>query len=776
MKKYLIMLFVAAAAVFQSCDNNDDLWDSINDLKDRLTLLEGEVDALNGNIEAIELLYKGGATVSEVTEADGVYTIKLTDGTVIELTQGSDAQVVIPQVTIDENGNWGYWVGDDYYPLNVNATAEDGITPQFRITADGIWQVNTKGTDNEADWEDVKDTNGSSVSATGGSYTDKFFESVDVVDDMLVIQLRDGTEALKIPICPDVLCQIVDASGEPVTDIQLIPAGDSRLFTVNMRGIDNAILIKPEGWTASLTDPVDEKAVLTVTAPSAVATASLTRASANTSMDVAILATFGKYSCISKIQVQSGDPVQPTISVSVVDGSVTQSSLEIQVNLTNADKWRYLCVADGEEAITEVSAFDSAPDIPAATTEKTITDLSPLTKYTVYVVAYGNGLASDIKSVEATTTADQNDYYTSGVEINSTTYSKDSPGAETVTLAADASGDRTIPARAEQSVFFIEPKQSITYNYVMAPTSSVAVEANNIYIGRYADQRPTINVSRYLALCNSAATVAFKNLVLDFSNNIQDNYLFNFAALDKTGGIGTLIFEDCEIIFAKANLITAYNATGAIKNIIFRNSKIKYTGTGASYIFNLTNVGSTFPSVSTQLASVVVENCIVYSTQCNNVNCAFMSTGNSTLDLSNLELTVENNTFVDFRGSGTNLNNAGTFVLNQFKSISCKNNIFYSTIDTGYPAVFALTKDYSASAWPTIDMERTSNISHGGNNGQTWKMYSQVANTYYPGCTEDPKPTITIATIDGDPLSTCNTSTGEFVKDAAYADYGSSLK
>ena len=50
MKKYLILLFVAAAAVFQSCDNNDDLWDAIDDLKSRVQALETQVNALNDNI------------------------------------------------------------------------------------------------------------------------------------------------------------------------------------------------------------------------------------------------------------------------------------------------------------------------------------------------------------------------------------------------------------------------------------------------------------------------------------------------------------------------------------------------------------------------------------------------------------------------------------------------------------------------------------------------------------------------------------------------------
>ena len=48
MKKYLILIFVALAAVFQSCDNNDDLWDAIDDLKSRVQALETQVDALNG--------------------------------------------------------------------------------------------------------------------------------------------------------------------------------------------------------------------------------------------------------------------------------------------------------------------------------------------------------------------------------------------------------------------------------------------------------------------------------------------------------------------------------------------------------------------------------------------------------------------------------------------------------------------------------------------------------------------------------------------------------
>ena len=126
MKKYLILLFVAAAAVFQSCDNNDDLWDAIDDLKSRVQALETQVDALNNNVEAMKALYNEGATISEASETDGTYTLKLTNGTTLTLTQGSEAEAVIPVVSIDAQGNWQYTVdgGKSFISLNVNAVAE----------------------------------------------------------------------------------------------------------------------------------------------------------------------------------------------------------------------------------------------------------------------------------------------------------------------------------------------------------------------------------------------------------------------------------------------------------------------------------------------------------------------------------------------------------------------------------------------------------------------------------------------------------------------------
>ena len=305
MKKYLILIFVALAAVFQSCDNNDDLWDAIDDLKSRVQALETQVDALNGNIEALQKLY-GGATISKVETSDGKYVVTLTNGETIELVQGSEAVAVIPIVSINDKGEWQVSTdnGATFTSLGVKAVAEDGTTPRFRIDeATGYWQVSYDG---GTSFENVKDTKGQPVKAIGsGTVTDKFFEEVKVDGGDLYIRLLGGEE-LRIPIVSDFFCRIVT----PTEGVQTFDAGATKRFVVEIRGVEQVKLSAPEGWSARLTDAVDERAELIVTAPAAV-----TRATADTSKDVAIEAfAAGGLSTVAKIQVESTGtaPAAPT--------------------------------------------------------------------------------------------------------------------------------------------------------------------------------------------------------------------------------------------------------------------------------------------------------------------------------------------------------------------------------------------------------------------------------------------------------------------------------
>ena len=107
----------------------------------------------------------------------------------------------------------------------------------------------------------MKDTKGQPVKAIGsGTVTDKFFEEVKVDGSDLYIKLLGGEE-LRIPIVSDFFCRIIT----PTEGVQTFDAGATKRFVVEIRGVEQVKLSAPEGWTARLTDAVDERAELIVT-------------------------------------------------------------------------------------------------------------------------------------------------------------------------------------------------------------------------------------------------------------------------------------------------------------------------------------------------------------------------------------------------------------------------------------------------------------------------------------------------------------------------------
>ena len=71
---------------------------------------------------------------------------------------------------------------------------------------------------------------------------------------------------------------------------------------MTMRGVENTMITAPEGWSAKFSKEAGKENVLIVTAPASSAKM-MTRATADNSTDIAILATSGKYAMIAKIQV-----------------------------------------------------------------------------------------------------------------------------------------------------------------------------------------------------------------------------------------------------------------------------------------------------------------------------------------------------------------------------------------------------------------------------------------------------------------------------------------
>lgn len=161
-----IMLTAFALFALAACDT-DDLRDDVDNLKDRVESLEAQVSLLNDNMTAIKRLLEGGQTITEVTNTNGTYKLKLSNGETISLTQGSKGEVAYPEITVNDEGQWvvnGEVLMQNGIPVQaVGTPGKDGIAPKFRITDEGsFWQVSY---DNGTSWEDVLDTDGQKVSA-----------------------------------------------------------------------------------------------------------------------------------------------------------------------------------------------------------------------------------------------------------------------------------------------------------------------------------------------------------------------------------------------------------------------------------------------------------------------------------------------------------------------------------------------------------------------------------------------------------------------------------
>lgn len=308
-KSFLLTAF--ALFTLAAC-NTDDLRDDVDNLKGRVESLEAQINLLNDNMTAIKRLLEGGQTITEITQTNGTYTLKLSGGETVTLTQGSAGEIKYPEISVNDEGQWvvnGEVLTQNGVPIQaVGTPGNDGITPKFRLTDDGsYWQVSY---DNGTSWQDVLDESGNKVSAvnngsSGGSSTDTFFESagIDESGDFFVIQLKGQTESISIPIVKDLLCEIIEPAEGMNKGYWEIGTGATATTTVKVKG-DNIIVTAPAGWVATISEPDTEtnEATLSITAP---ASTIKTRATADNSNDVTLQVNKGANWAVAKIQVKA---------------------------------------------------------------------------------------------------------------------------------------------------------------------------------------------------------------------------------------------------------------------------------------------------------------------------------------------------------------------------------------------------------------------------------------------------------------------------------------
>ncbi|MDE5852005.1 MAG: DUF4988 domain-containing protein, partial [Alistipes sp.] len=258
--KTLVCACVALGAV--ACSDIDDLRRDVDDLEHRVIALETQIQQLNNNVAALQTLLNG-TTINSVTVTDGTYTVTLSNGEVLTLTQGSEGGYIYPKVSIDDEGYWTMSVDGgpfermkDSEGNDMRAVAQDGkpgndgsdgTTPQFQVDGDNCWQVSYDG---GKTWENVLNNNGEKVPAdTAAGSADAFFANVEVKGDKLVLTLLDGGTTYEIPIYAGFKCMFSSVTPGTVVDFDY---NATKTFDVDMDGVETTIVTAPAGWEADL--------------------------------------------------------------------------------------------------------------------------------------------------------------------------------------------------------------------------------------------------------------------------------------------------------------------------------------------------------------------------------------------------------------------------------------------------------------------------------------------------------------------------------------------
>lgn len=251
----------------------DDLERDIDALKDRVTAMEAKVDRLNESMNMIRVALDGNKTIQSYTEnEDGSYTLTLSDGNTITLTQGKiGATDVYQEVSISTDGNWVIGgVETEHRALAVDG--EPGVTPQFRLTMESegryYWEVSY---DDELTWEEVKSQQGTRVyaSASGSSSVAGPIASAapNATGDKFEITLTGSDTKYEIPIVSGLACAITEPNPENMENgYWIVPTNTGATTSIDLKG--EAVLISaPEGWTVTASIDNSNPTTLSVTPP-----------------------------------------------------------------------------------------------------------------------------------------------------------------------------------------------------------------------------------------------------------------------------------------------------------------------------------------------------------------------------------------------------------------------------------------------------------------------------------------------------------------------------
>lgn len=231
-----------------SCsDDYDDsgLRQSISELESRIDALEAR---LTTEVEALQKMISGTTVLSCVLEND-VWTITLSDGTVIEVDKSGAVSGSYPAITYIEEDGELYWAvvrdGETEALLVDGEKVPVTVVPRIKIDADtNEYLISLNG---GSSWS------GLGIYASEGA-SGSLFINVEQDDDYVYLTLSDDT-VLKVLKSKDLYCV-------PLTGKQYFAAGETKTVNLSVSGISKMTVTKPDGWKASVSGQQ-----LSITAP-----------------------------------------------------------------------------------------------------------------------------------------------------------------------------------------------------------------------------------------------------------------------------------------------------------------------------------------------------------------------------------------------------------------------------------------------------------------------------------------------------------------------------
>lgn len=552
-----LLLIIPVILGVISC-NTDDLKNDIDSLKDRVTNLEAQVQLFNENLNALRVLAEGGKTIQSYTydETTDKYTVTLSDGSEIVLTQGTKGEATTPSITISEDG---YWVINEE-KQSIKAEGSDAATPKFRINSEGYWQVDLDG-DGPKDFENVLGEDGKPVKATTDqsiSMSDEFFESVKEENGCLVVTLKDGGKTYSLPIVENLLCEIVEPEQGFKDGVLTVGYGKTVELTVKVKG-DNYAVTAPAGWTAVLGEPDAEtnEAKLSLTAPAQSSTS--TRATADNTTDLTLQANKGVNWAVDKIQVV-GEVVVDSY-YALYEAGETLNISGISINKSTYGEAKLVNSNDFEFTVdNKVYFIDSSVDVNWTSTIN-FPDL--------ILIGNSSAVKSKITPTKQIKISNENAngvclFY--NLEINTSNVKKADGSAYTYLLTQNADNSFGTVIFDNSKIISLS-NQPLTYIYNTNKPEARSIE--NLTIRNSWIEFPSGTQQQYL-ISLSESTATFTNINLEnniFYSKDKNKLLTKFKLFNgKTATIGNLKVHNNTFVNL-ASETTFYVYAGTVKTI-----------------------------------------------------------------------------------------------------------------------------------------------------------------------------------------------------------------